>query len=139
MKLIMRSKVLAFAFWELRGILRAISDDKSVDWRAMGILICTQIAVIMSVFAIASVMLGRRIIPGSGPTLTLFGVLLSATVTAINYYAVWYEKRWKSFEREFESYSVLVRRFGGVVVIALPIMTIAGIAWLVGIVAQLPE
>jgi len=35
-------KVLAFAFWELRRVLNVISDDSWVEFRAMSLLVCTQ-------------------------------------------------------------------------------------------------
>ena len=78
------SKMLAFAFWELRRILNAISDDGWADWRAMALLICTQAGLVFSVLGLGSVILGRRLIPTHEPETTVLGVLLAVAITAIN-------------------------------------------------------
>jgi hypothetical protein len=41
-------KLLVFAFWELRRILLAISEDWLLDFRAMSILVITQVSSIHS-------------------------------------------------------------------------------------------
>jgi len=67
----------------------------------MGLLICTQIGLILSVFGFISMILGRRVIPTHGPGATVFAVFVAVAVTAFNYYKVRYENKWKQFEREF--------------------------------------
>jgi hypothetical protein len=74
LKMLQPRKLLAFAFWELRGVLNAISPDGWVDWRAMGLLVCTQVGLILNFFGIASILLRHSLIPTHGFVLTLFGV-----------------------------------------------------------------
>jgi len=138
MRLVQPRKVLAFAFWELRRILCAISDDGWADWRAMGLLVCTQIGLVLNIFALASVISGHRLIPTHGIELTAFAVSLSVVITATNYYAVRFENRWKHFEREFERYPKLIQRLGCVVMIALPLLTAAAMVWSAATMARLP-
>jgi hypothetical protein len=133
-------KLLAFAFWELRRILSAISDDGgSLDWRAMGLLGMTQVGLILSLFELSSLMLGRSLFPARGLDSVLFCLLLAGTIQASNNYALRYDQRLKTFEREFEQYSTLRKTIGCVVMILLPPLTIATTIWGGVAVSRLPH
>ena len=137
MTILQPQKALAFAFWELRRVLIAISGDGWVELRAMSLLVCTQVGLILSLFGIASISLKRSFIPTHGLGLTLFGVLVATAVTALNYYGVQYKDRWKHFENEFNGYSKSVKTIGCLVVIALPILTAAAMSWTAATMARL--
>jgi hypothetical protein len=130
-------KVLAFAFWELRRVLNAISGDGWVEWRAMSLLVCTQVGLILTVFGIASILLRRSFIPTHGMGLMLFGVFLAAVVTAINYYEVQHKDRWRQFEGEFDGYSTATKTIGCLVMVVLPVLTVVAMGWTAAIMARL--
>jgi hypothetical protein len=132
------AKLLAFAYLALRKVLWTISDDRSVDWRAMGLLICTQIGLVLCILEFASVIEGRRLLPAQGPRLVQFAVLVSSAITAFNYYVVRYKNKWKQFDSEFESYSKLTQNISGVAMIILTLLTAAALVWLAASVARLP-
>jgi amino acid transporter len=130
-------KVLAFAFWELRRVLNAISDDSWLEFRAMSLLVCTQMGLILNFLGIVSILLKRSFIPTHGLGQTLFIALLAAAITALNYYGVQYKNRWKQFEGEFDGYSKSIKAIGGFIVIVLPILTGAAMSWTAMTMARL--
>jgi hypothetical protein len=130
-------KALAFAFWELRRTLTAISGDGWVEWRAMSLLVCTEVGLILNLFGIASILLKRSLIPTHGLVLAFFGVFLAAAVTAGKYYGVQYKDRWKRFENEFDSYSKSRKTIGCLVMIMLPVLTAAAMSWTAATMARL--
>lgn len=120
-------------------VLKAISNDGSVEWRAMCLLVCTQIGIVLNILGFVSVVLGRRFITAPSPAATMFCIVLAVGVTAYTYYAVRYKNTWRFFEPEFEGYSKLVKRIGGIVMIALPVLLIAGMGWSASILRRLPS
>jgi len=130
-------KVLAFAFWELRRVLNAISDDSWVEFRAMSLLVCTQMGLILNFLGIASILLKRSLIPTHGLGATLFIAFLAAAITALNYYGVQHKSRWKQFEGEFDGYSKSIKFVGCLVMIVLPILTGVTMSWTAVTMARL--
>jgi hypothetical protein len=105
-------KLVAFAFWEFRRTLVAISGDWLLDFRAMSLLVITQICLILSVLEFGSIILGRRLIPASMPGATLFALCFAIAIAVLNLYAVSYNNHWKQYEREFEGYSTFIKTLG---------------------------
>jgi hypothetical protein len=130
-------KILAFAFWELRRILNAISDDSWIEFRAMSLLVCTQMGLILNFLGIASILLKRSFIPTHGLEQTLLIAFLATAITALNYYGVQYKSRWKQFEGEFDGYSKSTKTAGCLVMIVLPILTGAAMGWTAATMARL--
>jgi hypothetical protein len=130
-------KVFAFAFWELRRVLNAISDDSWVEFRAMSLLVCTQMGLILNFLGIASILLNRSFIPTHGLGETFFIPFLAAAVTALNYYGVQYKDGWKQFEGEFDGYSKSTKTIGCLVMIVLPVLTAAAMSWTAVTMARL--
>ena len=115
-------KLIAFAFWELRRILNAFAGDSWLDFRAMALLVCTQVALLLSLFGTASILTRSSLLPPQGLASAFFGLVLAATVSALNYYGIQYKDRWKQFESEFDGYSKSRKAIGGLVMIVLPIL-----------------
>jgi hypothetical protein len=115
----------------LRRALSAIAftGDGWIDWRAMCLLVCTQVGLILSLLGISSIVLKRNLIPTHGLGLTFFIVALPAAVAGLNYYCVQYKGRWKQFEKEFDSYSELRKTVGCVIMIILPLLTAVTMSW----------
>lgn len=139
MRFIHPRKLLAFAYWELRRIISAISDPWLLDWRAMTFLGGIEVGLILCLFEFGSLLLGRSLIPARGSHTVLFCVVLVGTVARVNYYAIQHEHRWKTFEREFEQYSALRKTIGCVVMIALSFLTFAAMAWAASAMLRLPH
>jgi len=107
---------LAFMFWELRTIARAISDDGLADWKATGTIVIFEILAIVGLTNAAAVYLGRRLIDKGSP----FIFLVSFAVAIVNTPAILGKrKRWDRLSAEFEGYSPTIRIVGGFVVVLL--------------------
>jgi predicted permease len=107
---------LAFMFWELRTIARAISDDGLSDLKAIGTIVIFEILAIVGLTDATSVYLGRRLIDKGSP----FVFLVAFAVAFINIPAALGKfKRWHRLGKEFESYSKPTRIAGGIVVVLL--------------------
>lgn len=130
-------KLIAFAFWELRRILNAIAGDDWLDFRAMALLVCTQMGLVLSLFGAASILTRCSLLPPQGLALTFFNLFLAATVSAANYYGIQYKDRWRQFESEFNKYSKSRKAIGGIVMIVLPILAIVAAVWVASKMAQL--
>jgi len=98
-------KLLAFSFWEFRRILLAVSGDWLVDFRAMVLLAVTQACVAFCALELGELSLGRRLIPGSEPGVTVFELIFALAIAAVNHYAISRKAYWKRYEREFDGYS----------------------------------
>ena len=112
---------LAFMFWELRTIARAISDDGLSDWKATGTIVIFEILAIVGLPNAAAVYLGRRLIDKGSP----FIFVVAFAVAFINIPAALGKcRRWQRLGKEFESYSKPTRIAGGIVVVLLFISAI---------------
>lgn len=130
-------KLIAFAFWELRRILNAIAGDAWLDFRAMALLVCTQIGFVLSLLGTVSILTRRSLLPPQGLASTFFNLFLAATVSVVNYYGIQYKDRWKRFESEFNAYSKSRKAVGGLVIMVLPILAIVSAVWVASKMAQL--
>jgi hypothetical protein len=93
---------LAFMFWELRTIARAVSSDGLSDWKATATIVICEILAIVGLTDATSVYLGRRLIDKGSP----FVYLVAFAVATINIPAALGKfKRWQRLGKEFESYS----------------------------------
>jgi hypothetical protein len=107
---------LAFMFWELRSIARAISDDGLSEWKAIGTIVIFEILVIVGLTNATAVYLGRRLIDKGSP----FIFLVAFAIATINIpAALGKSRRWHRLGKEFESYSKPTRIAGGIVVVLL--------------------
>ena len=107
---------LAFMFWELRTIARAISDDGLSDWKATGTIAIFEFLAIFGLTNATAVYLGRRLVDKGSP----FVFLVAFAVALINIpAALGKHRRWNRLGTEFESYSKHTRIAGGIVVILL--------------------
>jgi hypothetical protein len=109
---------LAFAFWELRTILKGYQGDDLADWSATGFLIVVEILGLGALSSAWSVYHERRLSDHYMLPVTL-GVLI------LNIGAAWGgNKRWQRLHKEFESYPMPIKIGGGVVVVALVVLTV---------------
>ena len=112
---------LAFMFWELRTIARAISDDGLGDWKATGTIVIFEILAIVGLTNAAAVYLGRRLIDKGSP----FIFLVAFAVAIVNTPAILDKrKRWDRLSAEFEGYSPTIRIVGGFAVVLLIVAAI---------------
>jgi hypothetical protein len=132
-------KLIAFAFWELRRILLAISDDWVLDFRAMSILVLTQFSLVFGALELGSIVTGHRLIPAGHPDALVFVLFLAILITALNRYAVSYKNYWKQYEHEFNGYPKFTRAFGMFVMAVLPPLAGGTAIWLTAGMAGLPR
>ena len=107
---------LAFMFWELRTIARAISDDGLADWKATGTIVIFEILAIVGLTNAAAVYLGRRLIDKGSPFIFLVGFAVAIVNTPA---ILGKRKRWDRLSAQFEGYSPTIRIVGGFVVVLL--------------------
>lgn len=117
----------------------AISGDWALDFRALSLLVCTQICVILSALELGSMMLGRRLIPASQPGVTLFALCWAMAIAGLNIYAIGYKNHWRQYEREFEAYSNSVKTIGCLVMVVLLGLAGATSVWLTSTMVALPR
>jgi hypothetical protein len=129
MRLIRPRKLLAFAYWELRRTIIAISGKEWADGRAMALLVLIAVGLTLTALSVCSIIVGREVIPLHGLGSIIFIVGMPAIIVAFLNFEVKHKNRWKQFEREFEGYSKFTRTIGGIVMIALPFITIAAMIW----------
>ena len=117
-------KVFSFVYWELSQLFKAIYDDGFAEWKAMAILICAEIFVIMGVYGCISLLIGHRLLHATPLASRLVGIVVVLAVVAANYGALLSNNRGYRFEAEFESYPRFVRVAGfiGIVGILLGIV-----------------
>jgi hypothetical protein len=109
---------LAFAFWELRTILKGYQGDEMAGWSATGFLIVVETLGLGALSSAWSVYHERRLIDH-------YIYIVALAVFIMNVGAAWGgNKRWQRLRKEFESYPRPIRIGGGVVVVALMVLTV---------------
>jgi hypothetical protein len=109
---------LAFAFWELRTIFKGYSGDGLSDWKATGVIMAVETLGLGAITSAWSVYHERRLIDH-------YIYIVALGVFILNVGAGWGgNKRWQRLYREFESYPKPIRIAGGVVVVALIVLTV---------------
>jgi hypothetical protein len=117
---------LAFMFWELQTIAKALSDDGLSDWKATATIVVFEILAIVGLTNATAVYLGRRLIDKGSP----FIFLVAFAVAFINLPAALGRfRRWHKLGREFQNYSKPTRIAGGIVVVLLVIGAIVCAAY----------
>jgi hypothetical protein len=138
MRLTTPRKVLAFAYWELRRTIIAISGNEWADSRAMALLVLIVIGLTLITLNFCSFIAGRELIPLHGSRSTIFVLGVPAIIVVWLVFEVQHKNRWKQYEHEFEGYSKPARTIGGVVMVALPFLMLAALIWTGKKMAQLP-
>ncbi len=82
---------------------------------------------------------GRRLLPASQPSATLFALCCAIMVAALNLYAVSHKSHWKQYEREFEAYSTFIKVIGCLVMIVLLVLAGTISVWLTATMVALPR
>jgi hypothetical protein len=126
-------KWLAFAYWRLEIFFRTfLYDDGLSRWKALAVIVCTELAALMTIVLGISVAVGRRIFFQTWPAgaLMLFG--LSIAVSWMNYELLFRDSRWSYQRKEFEELSDFAKIAGTAAVLT----TIALIFVLVLILAH---
>lgn len=109
---------LAFAFWELRTILKGYQGDEMADWSATGFLIVVEILALGALSSAWSVYHERRLIDH-------YIYIVALVVFVLNVGAAWGgNKRWRQLRKEFENYPRAIKIGGGIVVLALIVLTV---------------
>jgi hypothetical protein len=139
MRLIWPRKLLAFAFWELRRTIIAISGKEWADGRAMALLTLIVTGLTLNTMSLCSIIVGRELIPLHGLGSVIFTLGVPAIIVVWLVFEVRHKNRWKQFEPEFESYSTLTKTIGGIVMITLPFFTLATTIWSGVTMARLPQ
>jgi hypothetical protein len=106
--LIMRAWLLrgySFVYWELSQFFKAIYDDGLAEWKAIAILGCAEVLIMMGVYGSISLVIGHRLLHGTTWVSRLLGIVVALAVFAANYGALLRNNRWRRFEEEFESFS----------------------------------
>lgn len=105
---------LAFMYWELRSIARAISDDGLWDWKAIVTIVIFEILAIVGLTNATAVYLGRRLIDKGSPFIFLVGFAVALVNTPA---MMGKHRRWDRLSEEFETYSTPIRVVGGIAVV----------------------
>lgn len=109
-------KWLAFVYWRLQQVFKGIYDDGWSEWKAMGIICCTQLAAILGLLFSSSLLIGRSLVPESDGMFMIFGLGLFSFIGAINQHILRRNHRWKRYLPEFETYSTAVRSLGTIAI-----------------------
>lgn len=124
---------LAFAFWELRTILKGYQGDDLADWSATGFLIVVEILGLGALSSAWAVYHERRLIDH-------YIYIVALAVFILNVGAAWGgNKRWQRLRKEFESYPRPIRIAGGVVVVALIVLTVIAVNYFGAAYSRLPR
>jgi hypothetical protein len=132
-------KAFALLFWELRCFFNALYDDGYADWKALTIIGCCEAALLLTLVFSMSVALGHRFLPKSKAEIYAGAFGVASLLHGMNYFSLKYKDRWKRFEREFQSYSLL----GRVVSAAMTFLVVSGAAtgifWSATVARHLPR
>jgi hypothetical protein len=124
---------LAFAFWELRTILKGYQGDGMSDWSATGILMGVQILGLGAASSAWAVYHERRLI-------NHYIYIVAMAVFILNVGAAWGgNKRWQRLCREFESYPKPIKIGGGIVVVFLIVLTVVAASHFGAAYSKLPR
>jgi hypothetical protein len=124
---------LAFAFWELHTIFKGYSGDGMAAWNATGIMIVVEILGIGALTSAWAVYHERRLIDH-------YIYMVALVVLVLNVGAAWGgNKRWQRLRKEFESYPRPIKIGGGVVVVALIVLTIIAVNYFGAAYSHLPR
>jgi hypothetical protein len=124
---------LAFVFWELRTIFKGYSGDGLSDWKATGVIIVVQILGLGAITDAWAVYHERRLIDHSI-------YIIALAVLMLNVGAAWGgNKRWQRLFRDFESYPKPIKIGGGVVVVALIVLTVGAASHFGAAYSHLPR
>lgn len=78
-------KYLSFAYWELTQFFKAIYDDGFDEFKAMTIIGCTEICIVMALVGCLSLLIGHRVLVASWWTGRLFIIVVAVILFASNY------------------------------------------------------
>ena len=124
---------LAFAFWELCTILKGYQGEDLADWSATGFLIVVEILGIGALSSAWAVYHERRLIDH-------YIYIVALAVFILNVAAAWGgNKRWQRLRKEFESYPRPIRIGGGVIVLALIVLTVIAVNYFGSAYSRLPR
>ena len=132
-------KAFAFLFWQLRGLCEALYDDGLADWKALTIIGCLEVAVLLSLVSGIAMARGHRPVLLSKPELWMVGLGCGAVLHALNYFSLKYKNRWKRFEKEFKGYSQRTRLIGAVITSVVVIGLVTVVLWSATMARQLPR
>lgn len=124
---------LTFAFWELHTIFKGYYDDGLSEWKATGVMIVVEILALGALASAWSVHREQRLMDHYIYVVALAVVILNAGA------AFGGGKRRHRLCSEFESYPKPIRIGGGVVVIALIIVTVVAINYFGAAYSHLPR
>jgi peptidoglycan/LPS O-acetylase OafA/YrhL len=124
---------LAFAFWELHTMIKGYSGDAYAAWSATGIMIVVEILALGALASAWEVYHQQRLIDH-------YIFIVAMVVLVLNIGAAWGgNRRWQRLRKEFESYPMPIRIGGGVVVVALIILTVIAVNYFGAASARLPR
>ena len=124
---------LAFAFWELHSIFKGYSREGMAAWNATGIMIVVEILGLGAVTSAWAVYHERRLIDH-------YIYIVGLAVFILNGGAAWGgNKRWRRLGREFESYPKPIRIGGGIIVVALIVLTVVAASHFGAAYSHLPR
>jgi hypothetical protein len=130
-------KGLAFAYWQLKGLFRAIYDDGFDDFKATVVIGVLQVWLCFTILGLLSIAFGRNlsiILSRSGVPL---GLVIGVVVFAPNYLFFMHWKSWARFEPEFKSYSTAARVLGWLMIVTVLGIDVVGLV-IGGVVSRLP-
>jgi hypothetical protein len=124
---------LAFAFWELHSMLKGYSGDTYAAWSATGFLIVVEILGLGALTSAWAVYHERRLMDH-------YIYIVALAVVILNVGSAWGgNKRRQRLRKEFESYPMPIKIGGGVVVVALIVLTVGAASHFGAAYSHLPR
>ena len=100
-------KLYFLFFYKLNQFFKATSDDGLSSWKALIVIGCIQMALIIELYVWCDILF-----PDQNVEINPFavGVPLALVISAFNYYALMHNDKWKFHEKDFTIYSKVKSR-----------------------------
>jgi hypothetical protein len=133
------TKILAFAFYQVRTWFKTVSDDGFSDFKALVVVLAIEYFLLADAAGLASVLAGRLLIPTERRGLVTVVAAVVFGLGFANYRCIWKDGKWSRFKSEFDFYSVRVRVFGQIALVAAVIVSFVGVVVIGGFTRTLPK
>lgn len=98
------TKLLAFAFYQLRELFKILRDDRFSDFKALSIILFTESCLLLDTLAVASILAGHLFVPRTTGTNIIGYVFVLVCLADINYRLLKRNDNWSRFKQEFDAY-----------------------------------
>ena len=133
------ARFLAFAFYQLTSLFKAMGDDGLSTFKALVVILFAEMCLVIDVDCIASIIIGRLLLPSSKQTMTVILVAILFATSSANYRWLVKNDNWARFKEEFDSYPIRKRIIGQAAIAGFVTLPFAGLLLLGSITRKLPH